>query len=65
MIIAKTLAWYEVKGEIKFPLHVGKKIYSLALLQPELLLFQKKKKKFVQWKLNIQMEIIKSSLFPF
>lgn len=48
MIIAKTLAWYEVKGEIKFPLHVGKKIYSLALLQPELLLFQKKKKKFVQ-----------------
>lgn len=62
MIIAKTLAWCEVKGEIKFPLHAGKKMYSLALLQPELLLFQKKKK-FVQWKLNIQMEI--SRLFPF
>lgn len=42
MIIAETLAWCEVKGEIKFSLHVRKKIYSLALLQPELLLFQKR-----------------------
>lgn len=42
--IAETLAWCKVKGEIKFPLHVAKKIYSLSLLQPELLLFQKKKK---------------------
>lgn len=42
MILAETLAWCKVKGEIKFPLHVGKKIYNLGLLQPELLLFKKK-----------------------